>query len=144
MTRAIVLLAVAVTSVSAVACGGGGGEHGPGDQDVVGSLQDGGLKLVGPTFEPVGPLGVASTTYHIGEGEVHVYRFPSDQRAREAAAEIGADGYTIVTKSGAVQADWFAPPHWFRTGREIVLFLGTDGEVIDALEEAAGPQFAGT
>ena len=143
MTRALVLVALSLAVLSAGACGGGGDERGPRDQDVIASLQDGGLKLVGPTFEPVGPLGVASTAYRIGEDEVHLYRFPSDERAREAAAGIAADGYMIVTKSGAVQADWSAPPHWFRAGREIVLFLGTDEDVLDALEDAAGPQFAG-
>jgi len=144
VTRARVLVALSLIVFSTAACGGGGGESRPADRDVIASLQDRGLKLAGPTFEPSGPLGVASTVYRIGKSEVHVFRFGSGERAREAAAGIGADGYTIVTKSVAVQADWFAPPHWFRAGREIVLFLGTDDEVMDGLEEAAGPQFAGS
>jgi hypothetical protein len=40
--------------------------------------------------------------------------------------------------------DWAAPPHWFRYGREIAVYVGSSSDVVDALGKVAGPQFAGS
>jgi hypothetical protein len=39
--------------------------------------------------------------------------------------------------------DWAAPPHWYRDGKEIAVYVGTSSEVTDALTKVAGSQFAG-
>ena len=38
---------------------------------------------------------------------------------------------------------WVAPPHFYKSGRLIVLYVGQSSPVIIALERALGPQFAG-
>ncbi|HEV2107022.1 MAG TPA: hypothetical protein VGR16_02025 [Thermomicrobiales bacterium] len=39
--------------------------------------------------------------------------------------------------------EWVAPPHFFRQGAVIVLYVGEDPAVLDLLEELLGAQFAG-
>jgi hypothetical protein len=38
---------------------------------------------------------------------------------------------------------WMATPHFYKTGRILVLYVGDDQKVIDVLTGALGPQFAG-
>ncbi len=38
---------------------------------------------------------------------------------------------------------WVAPPHFFRQGRVLVLYTGTDPAVLTLLTDLLGPQFAG-
>ena len=57
----------------------------------------------------------------------------------EAAAQISPDGSSI----GTTMVSWVAPPHFFRTETAIVLYVGEDPKVIEALTSVLGPQFAG-
>ena len=67
-----------------------------------------------------------------------------EQTTKEAAARIQQDGYMIRNTMGINQAvGWAAPPHWYRKGNEIAVYVGTSPDVTDALTEVAGPQFAG-
>jgi hypothetical protein len=38
---------------------------------------------------------------------------------------------------------WVAPPHFFQQGCVIVLYVGSDEEMISLLASVLGPQFAG-
>ncbi|MCI0830660.1 MAG: hypothetical protein J4N67_11045, partial [Chloroflexi bacterium] len=49
-----------------------------------------------------------------------------------------ADGSQTVTS-----VLWVAPPHYYKAGRLIALYVGSDNDVIDALQDAMGPRFAG-
>ena len=69
---------------------------------------------------------------------VHVYEYADDAAASADAAQIGPDGIP-----GTATVEWAAPPHFFRAGRVIVLYAGTDPAVIEALTALLGPQFAG-
>ena len=59
----------------------------------------------------------------------------------EAAAHISPDGSSI----GTTMVSWVAPPppHFFRTETAIVLYVGENPKVIEALTSVLGPQFAG-
>jgi len=73
-----------------------------------------------------------------GEG-VQVFEY-SDATAAEAEA-------TLVSSSGSgvgtTKIHWVGPPHFFRKGRLIVLYVGDNGKVLKALEAVLGSQFAG-
>lgn len=136
-TRALVLATVALLA----GCGGGGT---PKQQGLVAGLKSHGVEPATPQPEPAGVLGIPSTVSQVPGGELHVFTFPTEAEAKTAAARIMPDGYTIQTASGINQAvDWAAPPHWFRDGREIAVYVGTSSEVVDALRTVAGAQFAG-
>jgi hypothetical protein len=137
--RALALLAAAV---AVAGCGGGGSTQ---PEGLVEALESHGVTLRAATPEPPGVLGVRSTVYRVDGGELHVFAFQSESRARHAAELVAPDGYMVTTESGINQmVDWVAPPHWFRYGRQIAVYLGSDAKTIDALEAIAGPQFAGS
>ena len=71
--------------------------------------------------------------------DVQVFEY-SDTTAAEAEA-------TLVSPSGSgvgtTKIHWVGPPHFFRKGRLIVLYVGDNGKVLKALEAVLGLQFAG-
>jgi hypothetical protein len=137
MKRVLLLGAIVLLA----GCGGGGGSA---HQGIVAGLESHSVEPASPQPEPPGVLEVESTVYQVPGGALHVFTFPDAQAAKVAAARIEPDGYTIQNTMGINQAvDWAAPPHWYRQGKEIAVYIGTSSEVTDALTEVAGPQFAG-
>ena len=58
--------------------------------------------------------------------------------AARAAAETRRVGATATTS-----AAWIAPPHFYHTGRFIVLYVGDNESILKLLTAVLGPQFAG-
>jgi hypothetical protein len=138
MKRMALLAAAALLA----GCGGGGGS---GDQGIVAGLESHDVEATSPQPEPPGVLEVPSTVYAVPGGVLHVFTFDDEEAARNGAARVNPDGYTVQNTSGINQAiDWAAPPHWFRGGKEVAVYVGTSTQVIDVLTEVAGSQFAGT
>jgi hypothetical protein len=136
--RRVALLGVALLLAG---CGGG---NGPTAEGFVPGLEAQGVKPAAAQSEPPGVLEVPSTAYEVPGGTLHVFTFPDEQSAKAGAARVQPDGYTVQTTMGINQAvDWAAPPHWYRQGKEVAVYLGKSQQVLDALEQAAGPQFAG-
>jgi hypothetical protein len=70
--------------------------------------------------------------------DVQVFEYQSAERAAADAAQIGPDG-----NPPTMMIDWIAPPHFFRAGRVIVLYIGEDQSVVDLLTALLGSPFAG-
>ena len=96
------------------------------------------------TVVPAGSVnqpGLSVTGYLIkvnGE-DVQVYEYADEDAANTEASHISPDGGTI----GTTMVDWVAPPHFFKKGRIIVLYVGTTPSVLQVLRMNLGPQFAG-
>jgi hypothetical protein len=74
------------------------------------------------------------------EGEdVQVFEYKSVATARREARQVAADGRTV----GTTQITWVSAPHFFKTGKLIVLYVGENPAVLKALGAALGRQFAG-
>lgn len=73
-----------------------------------------------------------------GEG-VQVFEYKSVAAARAEAQLVNSTGTTIGTSKPA----WMAPPHFYRSGKLIVLYVGDSAQVKSLLEGVLGPQFAG-
>lgn len=58
--------------------------------------------------------------------------------AATAAAETKRVGATATTSVA-----WIAPPHFYHSGRLIVLYVGDNGSTLKLLTAVLGPQFAG-
>ncbi|MBA2285104.1 MAG: hypothetical protein H0W02_06460 [Ktedonobacteraceae bacterium] len=71
--------------------------------------------------------------------QVQVYEYANEESASSDAARISPDGSTI----GNSMVDWIAPPHFYRSGKIIVLYVGTNAAVIHTLQGLFGSQFAG-
>ena len=86
-----------------------------------------------PFFAPQGQILTVN-----GE-DVQAFEFPSTEEANAVAETVSADGSSI----GTSMVGWVAPPHFYKTGKLIVIYVGSDGGVISALQAAMGSQFAG-
>lgn len=73
-----------------------------------------------------------------GEG-VQIFEFTQVSAADKEAMLVSPNGMTI----GTSKPSWMAPPHFFRRGRLLVLYLGTDQQILKILHAALGKQFAG-
>src|SRR5215472_98178 len=81
--------------------------------------------------------------------QLQVYEYASVADANQQAARISPDGtaFTTVSSSGmpvgATQVDWVRPPHLYKAGRVIVIYIGTNNTVMHLLAGILGKQFAG-
>jgi len=102
------------------------------------------LRGNGSTVESVGPV---SQPFFVPEGrvisvdgyEVQVFEFSIEQNARSAAASISPDGSSV----GTTIISWVETPHFYKSGKLIVLYVGDEAAVVDALEVVLGAQIAG-
>jgi len=70
---------------------------------------------------------------------VQVFAYSSAQTAERESKRVGGQG----SSAGTIMPMWVAAPHFYKSGRLIVLYVGEDASAVKALETALGPQFAG-
>lgn len=74
------------------------------------------------------------------DGEaLQVFEYATPSAADADASRVSADGTTIGTSKPA----WMATPHFFKSGKLIVLYIGGNQTIVDILRTALGNQFAG-
>ena len=102
-------------------------------------LRAGGLpvELAGEIEQPF--FSVKGQVLASGAEQIQVFTFPTGEAAAAAAARVSPDGATI----GATSVLWVAPPHFYRSGKLIVLYVGRDEKTMSALRAALGNPFAG-
>lgn len=71
--------------------------------------------------------------------DVQVFEYESGQAMEAEAALVAPDGGSIGTN----MVTWIDAPHFYKAGRIIVLYVGSDPATIELLESLLGPQFAG-
>jgi hypothetical protein len=107
------------------------------------------LRAAGAT---VAAVGTAAGAYGLhGEGRailvdgarVAVYEYGDAGGAEADAAHISADGTMFTWPGKAMIVDFVDPPHWYRSGRILALYVGTDASIQALLEKQLGAPFAG-
>ena len=58
-----------------------------------------------------------------------------EAEAAQMAPDGGSNATTMIT--------WVDTPHFYKAGRIIVLYVGSNAAILSLLEEVLGPQFAG-
>jgi len=71
--------------------------------------------------------------------DVQVFQYTSAVEMEAQAAPISRDGMAVGTR----KIFWVGPPHFFKQGRLLVLYVGDNDKVLKALEAVLGRQFAG-
>jgi len=145
MLRRILLVAVAALSIIAVACSGGGsGDIEPAESytSLSAALEAGGMKIGGqidnnPLFARL--FSVQGIEMTASGQEILAFEFESIEVAEEQAALVSEDGYGI----GLKYVNWVDEPKFFKNGKMIVIYDGTQSLVIDTLVAAMGDIFAG-
>lgn len=95
------------------------------------------VELGDPVEQPF--LSVTGQIIKVDEQDVQVFEYESAELMEADATQVAPDGSSI----GTTMVTWVEPPHFFKSGRILVLYVGKDAGVIDLLTGALGEQFAG-
>ncbi|HEX9389366.1 MAG TPA: hypothetical protein VF918_23775 [Anaerolineales bacterium] len=102
------------------------------------------LEASGATVETGEPVSQAffspeGSIIKVNGADVQVFEYESVDAMESEASQVAPDGGSI----GTTMVSWMDTPHFYKTGRIIVLYVGSDKVVLDLLGKALGPQFAG-
>ncbi len=102
------------------------------------------LESAGTTVEPAGTVTQPFFTpqgqvIKVEGQDVQVFEYDSEAGADGEADLVSPDGSSV----GTSMMTWIATPHFYKSGRIIVLFVGNQNDTIEILEASLGPQFAG-
>ena len=86
-----------------------------------------------PFFTPEG------TIIKVNGADVQVFEYESPEAMEGEASQVASDGGSV----GTSMVSWMDTPHFYKTGKIIALYVGSDTTVLGLLEGALGPQFAG-
>lgn len=86
-----------------------------------------------PFFTPEGSI------LKVNGSDVQVFEYESTEAMENEASQVSSDGGSI----GTSMVTWMDTPHFYKAGKIIVLYVGSDAAVLELLEGALGPQFAG-
>ena len=84
-------------------------------------------------------FSVNGTMIKVHGEDVQVFQYANAAAADGEAAPISRDGMAVGTR----KIFWVGPPHFFKQGRLLVLYVGNNDKVLRALETVLGQQFAG-
>ena len=74
---------------------------------------------------------------------ISVYIYKSDKEMEKDASYVSEDGCSYNNGNEAINISWVSYPHFFKKDNIIVLYVGDDLEVINALKKIMGSQFSG-
>jgi hypothetical protein len=77
----------------------------------------------------------------INHRELHVFEYRSGAKLEQVS--ISPDGTGISSKDGTAAIIEWTQPHFYRSGRLLVLYLGDYPVILETLNLMLGPQFAG-
>ena len=88
-------------------------------------------------------LSVEPKRIIIGDEIINVYEFSSNEEMETEAGYIDTGGSGITRPDSGVQISWVSTPYWFKSDLIIVLYVGTNREILNFLMETFGQPFAG-
>lgn len=108
-------------------------------EDVVSALEAEGVsaEVAGGIEQVFFPVSGQIVT--VNGQDVQLFQFQDEAAAESAAGTVDASGSAI----GTTMVTWVGPPHFFRAGPVIALYVGSNEEVLAALNGVFGAQFAG-
>lgn len=71
--------------------------------------------------------------------DAQVFQYAHETETDAQSAQVSPNGGTV----GTTMIHWIGPPHFFKRGKLLVLYVGDNNKVLKALESALGRQFAG-
>lgn len=98
-----------------------------------GATVESGDTISQPFFTPEGQMLTVNGV------DIQVFEYASNQEMENEASQVASDGGSV----GTSMVDWIDPPHFYKSGRLIVLYLGADQGMLGLLEKVIGKQFAG-
>ena len=141
MKARYLLILVGMMALILSACSGAGSDGGAlqSAEDLAAGLQDQGLDASVAEQLETDLFSVPAVIVNAGDESIQVYQYANEAGAGADAALVDASGSSV----GTSMPFWVDVPHFFRSGKLIVLYVGSDESVLSALDALLGPQFAG-
>jgi hypothetical protein len=98
-----------------------------------GATVESGESITQAFFSPEGSI------IKVNEADVQIFEYESTEAMENEASQVAPDGGSI----GTTMVTWMDTPHFYKAGRIIVLYIGSDETVLGLLEKVLGAQFAG-
>lgn len=115
------------------------GDPTEGQASLMNDLQNAGVDMeLGDSVEQVF-FSVKGRILKVNGMDVQVFEYESAEAMEADAVQVSADGGSV----GTSMVSWMATPHFFKSGRVLVLYVGDDATVLEALKSELGEQFAG-
>ena len=84
-------------------------------------------------FSPEGSI------IRVNEVDIQVFEYESAEAMEGEASQVAPDGGSV----GTSMMMWMGAPHFYKAGRIIVLYIGSDDAALNLFEAVIGQQFAG-
>ena len=102
------------------------------------------LNAAGATVESGEPISqpffsAEGNIIKVNGADVQVFEYESAEEMELESSQIAPDGSSNAT----TMITWVDTPHFYKTGRIIALYVGSDETVLGLLAKTLGPQFAG-
>ena len=102
------------------------------------------LKAAGATVESSDPvsqefLGPEGQVLKVNGQDIQVFEYLDEAAAERDAQTISPDGSSTTT----TMITWIDIPHFYRSGKLMVLYVGSDAGITQLLDGLLGTQFAG-
>lgn len=107
--------------------------------DLINSLKKSNYKIDSATQEKSMFLKGSLTAIKTGTDIISVYEYKDNQQMETDSKTISSDGSRV----GNAIVDWTNLPHFYKSGNILVIYVGNNNEMIEALKKLLGKQFAG-
>ncbi|HKG53846.1 MAG TPA: hypothetical protein VKB04_06270, partial [Anaerolineales bacterium] len=77
--------------------------------------------------------------FKVNGADLQVFEYENAEAMEKDGSQVAPDGGSI----GTSMVNWIDTPHFYKGGRIIVLYVGSDGALLELLSKVLGPQFAG-
>lgn len=148
MRNRIVLMCIVSLGFMLSACGGGPAASASNASPEPAKVQDQeslvtALEEAGATVEIGEPLSqpflsVEGNIIKVNGADVQVFEYESVDEMELESSQIAPDGSSNAT----TVITWIDTPHFYRSGRLIALYVGSDEAILSILENALGAPFA--
>ena len=75
----------------------------------------------------------------VNGADIQVFEYENAEAMESEASQVAPDGGSV----GTSMMMWVEAPHFYKSGRIIVLYIGSDTATLDLLQSVMGSQFAG-
>jgi len=142
MKTKLLFVAVVILGLLA-ACSSAGGKESAGAlnsiEDLIAALEAQGISAAKGDRVEQPFFSVSAVLLNTAETGIQVFEYADEAAAQADSESVASDGSSV----GTSMPFWVDDPHFFRSGKLVVLYLGSDQSLLTALEAVLGPQFAG-
>ncbi len=85
-------------------------------------------------------FSVKAKVVRVNGNDAQVFEYESQAAADAEARRVSSDGASV----GTTMITWVSAPHFYKSGKIIVLYIGKEKWMSGALTRVLGPQFAGS